>query len=88
MFPAEEEEPSLTPEEMACLHAEVEDALLPYEGRLSADDLAFMREALIEGAMTGRAAALVRASTPIATDESAELARKPSLGTKKIASSR
>lgn len=66
--------PALSPEEASFADAEVERALAPYVGQLSAPALAWMREQLAE-AVRAEGAALVRAAYPREVDRSGEVFR-------------
>ena len=68
--------PALSPEEASFADAEVERALAPYVGQLSAPALAWMREQLAE-AVRADGAALVRAAYPREVDRSGEVFRGP-----------
>jgi hypothetical protein len=58
----------------AHLEAEVDAALAPYAGKLSAADLAWVRERLIEGAAEDEAVTrLLRAALPRDVDQSGEV---------------
>ena len=58
----------------AFLEAEVDAALAPYRGSMPADQLAWIREQLLEGAVDeGGLAALLRAALPRAVDDSGEV---------------
>ncbi len=88
---AEEPTPSdgLSDEERAYLATEVEGVLARFADSLSAEDLAFMKDALLDSARDARRSTLVRAATPRAVDESGEVLRKPNAtaARKKLASS-
>lgn len=67
----------LSAEERAYAEAEIDAALAPYQGRLSADELAWMRATLATGIAGGAMARLARAAYPREVDESGEIFRGP-----------
>lgn len=79
----------LTEEERTYLASEVDGVLATFEGALGAEDLAFMRAALIESAQDARRNELVRAATPRLVDESGAVVRRPAAAPpKKLATGR
>jgi len=73
---APEEAPSAPPADAAraFLEAEVDAALAPYRASMPAEQLAWVREQLLEGAVDADGlAALVRAAVPRAVDDSGEV---------------
>lgn len=69
---------TLDDQEETFVSSYVEQALAAWEGKLSARDLAWMRERLIESAHANpELARLARAACPRDVDQSAELVRQP-----------